>query len=176
MVVWFTGLSSAGKSTLAAAVKNELLARSIEVELLDGDAFRKTLSRDLGFTVEDRSENVRRMGIIASVLASHGMVVLVAAVSPSRKSRADVRRMCNTFIEIYVNAPLDVCIARDVKGLYAKALRGEIQNMTGIDGQYEEPIEDYTECCTDRENLSECVLKVLNRIHENFSRSKLQGP
>lgn len=140
VTVWLTGLSGAGKSTIADAVCTELLLRGLHAQVLDADLLRKHLNRDLGFSKEDRDENVRRIGFVADLLTRHGVIVLVAAISPYRVARDQLRRRINNFIEVYVNAPLSVCEARDPKGLYKKARAGEIHNFTGIDDPYEEPL------------------------------------
>src|SRR5689334_2006366 len=133
--LWFTGLSGAGKTTLARLVETELSARGHKVEVLDGDVVRTNLSKGLGFTKEDRDTNIRRIGFVAAEIARHGGVVICAAISPYRATRDDVRTMhgADQFVEIYVNTSLEVCEARDTKGLYAKARRGEIKEFTGID-------------------------------------------
>jgi bifunctional enzyme CysN/CysC len=140
VTVWLTGLSGAGKSTIAEAVCTELLARGMRAQVLDADLLRKHLNRDLGFSKEDRDENVRRIGFVADLLTRHGVIVLVAAISPYRAAREQVRQMIDNFVEVYVNAPLSVCEERDPKGLYKKARPGEIHNFTGIDDPYEEPL------------------------------------
>jgi bifunctional enzyme CysN/CysC len=140
VTVWLTGLSGAGKSTIAEAVCRELLARGMRAQVLDADLLRKHLNRDLGFSKEDRDENVRRIGFVADLLTRHCVIVLVAAISPYRAAREQVRQMIDSFIEVHVNAPLSVCEERDPKGLYKKARCGEIHNFTGIDDPYEEPL------------------------------------
>jgi bifunctional enzyme CysN/CysC len=140
VTVWLTGLSGAGKSTIAEAVCMELLARGMRAQVLDADLLRKHINCDLGFSKEDRDENVRRIGFVADLLTQHGVIVLVAAISPYRAAREQVRQRIGNFIEVYVNAPLRVCEKRDPKGLYKKARRGEIHNFTGIDDPYEEPL------------------------------------
>jgi adenylylsulfate kinase len=164
MVIWFTGLSSAGKTTIARQIEAGVVAAGLKVQLLDGDEIRRTLSRDLGFTPEDRDENVRRIGFVASLLERHGVIVLIAAISPSRASRESVRNLCSRFVEVYVNAPLEVCEQRDTKDLYRRARIGEIKHVTGIDDRYEPPLDFDVECCTDREPIEESVAKVFNAI------------
>jgi adenylylsulfate kinase len=143
-VVWLTGLSGAGKTTLARALYQEFSGAGHRVEILDGDEVRENLSRGLGFSREDRDTNVRRIGFVARLLARNGVIVLTSLISPYRESREAVRRLIETdgarFIEVYVRCPLDVLIERDVKGLYEKAIRGEVKNFTGISDPYEEPI------------------------------------
>lgn len=163
-VIWFTGLSSAGKSTIAKAVCGHLLASGARVELLDGDEIRTNLCRGLGFSREDRDENVRRIGYVASLLARHGVIVLVAAIAPYREAREQVRGLCGRFVEVYVNAPLSVCECRDVKGLYRKARSGEVPHFTGVTDPYEAPLQPDVECRTGVEDLDTCVRKVLAAI------------
>jgi adenylylsulfate kinase len=168
MVIWFTGLSSAGKTTLAEAVEMQLCRRGLAVQVLDGDQMRRSLCRDLGFSNEDRIENIRRIGVVASLLERNGIIVLAAAISPFRHARDEVRKLCDAFLEVYVNTPIHVCEKRDQKGLYAKARRGEIANVTGIDSPYEPPLQPEVECLTDQEDIADCVNKVLRAIQDRF--------
>jgi bifunctional enzyme CysN/CysC len=140
VTVWLTGLSGAGKSTIAQGVCTELLARGMRARVLDADLLRQHLNRDLGFSKDDRDENVRRIGFVADLLTRHGVIVLVAAISPYRAAREQVRQTIDNFIEVYVNAPLSICEARDPKGLYKRVRSGEIHSFTGIDDPYEEPL------------------------------------
>jgi bifunctional enzyme CysN/CysC len=159
--VWFTGLSSSGKTTLSLAVYERLWARGYRVELLDGDEIRLRLSCGLGFSKDDRNENVRRIGFVAEVLARQGVIALVSAISPYRQARDEVRGRISNFLEIYVNAPLDVCEERDVKGLYRKARSGGISHFTGIDDPYEPPLRPEVECRTDLEPVADCAEKIV---------------
>jgi adenylylsulfate kinase len=138
--LWFTGLSGAGKSTIANLVVDELRRRGRKVELLDGDEVREHLSRGLGFSKEDRDENIRRIGWVASVLARNGVVSVTAAISPYRDGRDEVRGWIDHFVEIHVATSLEDCEARDVKGLYARARAGEIPEFTGVSDPYEPPL------------------------------------
>jgi len=138
--LWFTGLSGAGKSTIANIVVDELRARGRKVELLDGDEVREHLSKGLGFSKEDRDTNIRRIGWVAAVLARNGVVSVTAAISPYRSVRDEVRSWIAHFVEIHVATSLEDCEARDVKGLYAKARAGEIQEFTGVSDPYEPPV------------------------------------
>ena len=142
-VLWLTGLSGAGKTTLAGRLVPELRARGLRVEVLDGDEVRTNLSKGLGFSKEDRDTNIRRIGYVARLLARNGVAAITAAISPYREVRGEVRRAVEgdgaEFVEVYVECPLDVLAERDVKGLYKKALAGEIQGFTGVSDPYEEP-------------------------------------
>ncbi|MDW8392457.1 MAG: adenylyl-sulfate kinase [Oscillochloridaceae bacterium] len=140
--VWFTGLSGAGKSTIAEILTEMLLERGRQVTLLDGDVVRTHLSKGLGFSKEDRDTNILRIGFVATEIVRHNGAVICAAVSPYRAARNQVRAMVgdDRFILVYVNTPLEVCEQRDVKGLYAKARRGEVRGVTGIDDPYEPPV------------------------------------
>lgn len=138
-VLWFTGLSGAGKSTIAREVSERLLATGARVEYLDGDAIRSVFP-NTGFTKPERDAHVRRVGFLASRLEHHGVFVVCALISPYVDSRASVRRLCRRFVEIHVSTPLHECERRDVKGLYQRARRGEITNFTGIDDVYEPPV------------------------------------
>src|SRR5687768_16127026 len=140
--LWFTGLSGAGKSTLAGIIETELRARGRNVEVLDGDIVRTNLSKGLGFSKEDRDTNIRRIGFVANLLARNGVAVITAAISPYKDVRDECRAMNNdgtAFVEAYIKCPLDVLIERDVKGLYKKAIAGEIKQFTGVSDPYEEP-------------------------------------
>jgi adenylyl-sulfate kinase len=157
-IVWLTGLSGAGKSTLAHAVGHELSARR-PVEILDGDEIRLYLSQGLGYSRADRDTNVHRIAYVARLLAKHGVLVFVAAISPYRDTRAQLAKLSaqagHDFVEVFVNAPLTTVEQRDVKGLYAKARAGEIQSFTGISDPYEPPVEPAVEVRTDREALAD---------------------
>jgi adenylylsulfate kinase len=161
-VLWFTGLSGSGKSTIATRVHEALVRRGVEVEYIDGDALRAVFP-NTGFSRAEREEHLRRTGYMAGRLAAHGVTVVASFVSPYRESREFIRRLCRDFIEIYVSTPLEECERRDVKGLYARARRGEIRNFTGIDDPYEPP--EHPELTLDTRALSvdECVAKVLER-------------
>jgi adenylylsulfate kinase len=165
--LWFTGLSGSGKTTLAKLVEKELRALGLKVERLDGDIVRQSLSRDLGFTKEDRDKNIERVTFVAKLLARNGVAVLTSFISPYRDVRARAREEIGNFIEVYCKAPLEVLIERDVKGLYTKALRGEIENFTGISDPYEEPLNPEVICETDKESPEESVAKVLAKLEES---------
>ena len=164
VTLWFTGLSGAGKTTISQAVEKELRLLDYKVESLDDDVVRQNLTKGLGFSREDRDENIRRIGFVANLLTRNQVIVLVSAISPYREIRTEVRDRIGNFIEVYVNAPLEVCEARDVKGLYKKARSGIIKNFTGIDDPYEPPINPEVECKTDSETLEQSVAKVLAQL------------
>jgi adenylyl-sulfate kinase len=167
-VVWFTGLSSAGKTTLCRALYETLSARGREVEWLDGDLVRQSLSKGLGFSKPDRDENVRRIAFVAERLARHGVIVLVSAVAPYRAVRDEIRESLGSFVEVYVNAPLEVCIQRDVNGIYRRARAGELHGVTGVDDPYEPPLSPEVECRTDREQVAESAAKVLDALERRL--------
>jgi adenylylsulfate kinase len=162
-VLWFTGLSGSGKSTIAIRVYEELVRRGVEVEYIDGDALREVFP-NTGFTQAERNEHLRRAGYMASRLAAHGVTVVASFVSPYRESRDFIRKLCRRFIEIYVATPLEECERRDVKGLYARARRGEISNFTGIDDPYEPPEHPELTLETVELTVEQCVAKVLARL------------
>ena len=166
VTVWFTGLSGAGKTTISRAVEQRLKSYGQKSEILDGDIVRLNLCKGLGFSKEDRDENIRRVGFVANLLTRNQVTVLVSAISPYRDVRQEVRERIVNFVEVYVNAPLEVCEQRDVKGLYKKARAGEIKNFTGIDDPYEPPLNPEVECRTDLETLEESASKVLAKLRE----------
>jgi adenylylsulfate kinase len=161
-VLWLTGLSGAGKSTIASAVAPQLEARGHRVEVLDGDEVRTNLCQGLGFSREDRDTNIARIGYVAGKLAKHGVAVVVAAISPYREARDKVRSSVDNFVEVHVAAPVTTCAERDVKGLYARALAGEIKNFTGVSDPYEEPRDPEIALHTERESAEESVATVLS--------------
>jgi adenylylsulfate kinase len=160
-VLWLTGLSGAGKSTIASAVAPRLAERGHRVEVLDGDEVRTNLCQGLGFSREDRDTNIARIGYVAGKLAKHGVAVVVAAISPYREARDKVRASVESFVEVHVAAPVTTCAERDTKGLYAKALAGEIKNFTGVSDPYEEPLEPEIVLHTERESVEQSVEQVL---------------
>src|SRR6266516_4574720 len=164
--LWLTGLSGAGKSTLATAVGHELRRRGVRVEVLDGDEVRQNLSKGLGFTREDRDTNIRRIGYVAKLLARNGVVVITAAISPYRAVRDEVRREIGAFVEVYVKASLGECVRRDTKGLYARALAGEIAQFTGVSDPYEEPLAPELVVDTEREDVATSATQVIDRLVE----------
>jgi adenylylsulfate kinase len=166
VTVWLTGLSGAGKTTICENVEKYLRAEGYKIEVLDGDIARQNLTKGLGFSKEDRDENIRRIGFVSHLLTRNDVIVLVSVISPYRAMREEVRNLIGDFIEVYVNAPLLVCEQRDVKGLYQKARDGKIHNFTGIDDPYESPLLPEVECRTDKESIHESVTKVLNKLEE----------
>jgi adenylylsulfate kinase len=178
LTVWFTGLSSSGKSTLSRAVCDLLRNAGYDVESLDGDLVRRELSKGLGFSKEDRDENIRRIGFVADLVCRHGVIVHVSAISPYRAVRDEIRTRIGRFMEVHVNAPLAVCEQRDVKGLYRKARSGELKYFTGIDDPYEPPLDPELVCHTDTEAVEQSAEKVFACIRrylsglENFGRSE----
>jgi adenylyl-sulfate kinase len=159
--LWFTGLPSSGKSTLARRVEEILLERGLNVEVLDGDEVRENLSKGLGFSKEDRDTNIRRIGFVAKLLARNGAVAITAAISPYRDVRDEMRRAIGRFVEVYVACPIDVLKERDVKGLYKKALAGEIKHFTGVDDPYEPPLKPEVLIESDKESVDQSVVRII---------------
>jgi len=164
--IWFTGLSGAGKSTLANLLEPELKARGCKVEILDGDVIRTNLSKGLGFSKEDRDTNIRRIGFVCNLLARNDVIAVAAAISPYREVRDEMRREMQNFVEIYVECPISVLAERDVKGLYKKALAGEIKNFTGIDDPYEPPVNPEVTVHSDSETPEQSLAKILAKLEE----------
>ena len=160
--VWLTGLPSAGKTTIARAVEKRLLDEGRKVEVLDGDVVRTHLTKGLGFSREDRDENVRRIGFVANLLSRNGVTVLASVISPYRNVRDELRELHQgRFVEVYVSTPVDVCSERDVKGLYAKQRAGEIRGLTGVDDPYEPPLAPEVTIPTQDLTIDEAVERVL---------------
>ncbi|BAZ23340.1 adenylyl-sulfate kinase [Kalymmatonema gypsitolerans NIES-4073] len=166
VTIWLTGLSGAGKTTICQFLETELRSQGYKIEVLDGDVVRQNLSKGLTFSKEDRDENIRRIGFVAHLLTRNNVIVLVSVISPYRAIREEVKEKIGDFIEVYVNAPLEVCEQRDVKGLYKKARSGEIKNFTGIDDLYEIPLEPDVECKTHQESVAESANKILNKLEK----------
>lgn len=166
-----TGLSGAGKTTLAQKIVLELRARGLRVELLDGDGVRTNLSQGLGFSKEDRDTNIRRIGYVSRLLARNGVAVIAAAISPYRVIRDEVRRSIEAdgarFIEVYVKCPIDLLAERDVKGLYRKALAGEIKEFTGVSDPYESPLDPEVMVETDRESAHQSAVKIIDYLERH---------
>jgi adenylylsulfate kinase len=166
VTVWFTGLSGSGKTTISQVVTQRLKAKGYKLEVLDGDIVRLNLSKGLGFSKEDRDENIRRIGFVAHLLTRNGVIVIVSAISPYREIREEVRNRIGNFVEVYANAPLEVCEERDVKGLYKRARAGELKGFTGIDDPYEPPVDPEVECKTDQQDISQCADQVIHKLVE----------
>jgi adenylylsulfate kinase len=163
-VIWFTGLSGSGKSTIAMVVEDRLIEAGVPVEMLDGDVVRENLSKGLGFSKEDRDINIRRIAFVAHLLQRNGVFVITAAISPYRTVRHEARVMIKDFVEVFADAPIEVCEDRDVKGLYAKARAGELKGFTGVDDPYEPPEVPEVTCHTDKESIEESAQKVIDKL------------
>jgi adenylylsulfate kinase len=162
--LWFTGLSGSGKSTLAKRVEEILLERGMKVEVLDGDVVRTNLSKGLGFSKEDRDTNIRRIGFVCNLLTRNDVVAIGSAISPYRSIRDENRKLIGNFVEVYCNCEMDVLQGRDVKGLYKKALAGEIKGFTGVDDPYEPPDNPEVMVETDKEGVDESVNKIIRTL------------
>jgi adenylylsulfate kinase len=165
-VIWFTGLSGSGKTTIAHVVEEKLLDAGVGVEILDGDVVRENLSKGLGFSEEDRNTNIRRIAFVAHLLQRNGTFVITAAISPYKAIRDEARAMIKDFVEVYADAPLEVCEERDVKGLYAKARAGEIKGFTGIDDPYEAPENAEVVVKTGELSVEESAQAVIDKLVE----------
>ena len=165
-VLWFTGLSGSGKTTIANALQHELDKLNIESVILDGDVMRKTISADLGFSIDDREAHIKRMAYVAQLFASRGIVVLCCFISPTRAIRSIAMEICgeDVFHVIHVDASVEVCRARDVKGLYAKQKRGEIEDFTGVTSPYEPPRSPFLTLDTEELTVNECVDLIIKKI------------
>jgi adenylyl-sulfate kinase len=165
-VLWFTGLSGAGKTTLAVALEPELQKRGVKIERLDGDIVRESLTRDLGFSKEDRDKNIERVTFVAKLLSRNDVGVLCSFISPYQATRDMVREQTTNFIEVYIDVTLDTVIERDVKGLYKKALAGEIPNFTGVSDPYEAPVNPDISVKTGEQTLEESVAYMLSEMEK----------
>jgi len=167
LTIWFTGLSGAGKSTISEILERELRALGRNVEVLDGDVVRTHLSKGLGFSKEDRDTNIRRIGWVCEVLSRNGVFAIAAAISPYRAIRDEIReRHSGRFFEVFIDVPLEIAIARDTKGLYKKALAGEIKGFTGIDDPYEPPLDPELVIHTDQETPAESAERILSALRQ----------
>lgn len=173
LVIWFTGLSGAGKTTLALALKEALEKNIFFVQMLDGDELRKGINSNLGFSDADRFENIRRTAEIAKLFVNNGIITICSFISPTEQIRKSTKEIigAENYFEIYVNTPLNVCEMRDVKGMYKKARSGEIQNFTGINSIYETPSNPNFQISTDNISVSECLNKILEKIMPLISKS-----
>jgi len=166
VTVWFTGLSGSGKSTIARILEKRLRTMGRKVEVLDGDVIRTNLSKGLGFSKEDRDTNIKRIGFVCHLLTRNDVVAIAAAISPYREVRDYNRSLIGNFVEVYAKCSLDECAKRDVKGLYQKAMKGELKGFTGVDDPYEEPLHPEVVCETDKETPEQSAEKVLNKLEE----------
>jgi adenylyl-sulfate kinase len=166
VTVWFTGMSGAGKTALAVRLEGELRRRGLRVERLDGDIVRQGLTSDLGFSKEDRDKNIERVTFVAKLLTRNGVAVLCSFISPYRAARANVRRQTGNFVEVFCYAPLEALIERDVKGLYKKALAGEIENFTGVSDPYEEPVNPDVMINSATETIEQSLAKIVSKLEE----------
>ena len=164
VTIWLTGLSGSGKTTIASITAKNLRDLGYGVEVLDGDDVRHNLASELGFDKKDRDENIRRIGFVANLLTRNNVIVIVSAISPYRDIREEMRQHIGSFVEVFVNSPLEVCERRDVKGLYKKARDGALKNFTGIDNPYEPPLNAEVECKTDQESIIESSTKILAKL------------
>jgi len=166
LTIWLTGMSGAGKSTISDKLIERLRDVNAKVELLDGDIVRTNLSQGLGFSREDRDTNIRRIGFVSQLLSRNGVIVIVAAISPYRDTRDEVKKTINNFIEVYVECPIEVLASRDVKGLYKKAIAGEVGSFTGISDPYEPPLNPDVTVRSDHETVDESVDKIWRKLAE----------
>lgn len=164
--LWFTGLPCSGKTAVADRVAEILRKKGLKVERLDGDIVRQGLTRDLGYSKKDRDENIRRVTFVAKLLTRNGVAVLTSFISPYREIRDHARQEIGNFVEIYVKCPLEVCMKRDAKGMYQKAIRGEIKEFTGISDPYEEPLNPEAVLETDKETVADCASKVIHALND----------
>jgi adenylyl-sulfate kinase len=162
--LWFTGLPCSGKSTLAEIIAPELARRGRTVDILDGDVVRTNLTKGLGFSKEDRDENIRRIGFVCGLITKHGGIAISAAISPYRSVRDEVRSKIENFVEVFVDTPLELCIQRDVKGMYKKAIAGEMKNFTGISDPYEAPLNPEIVIQTQKESEQESAARILGSL------------
>jgi len=174
--LWFTGMSGSGKSTLANLLATRLRARGARVEVIDGDIIRTRLCRGLGFSKDDRQENISRVGFVCELLARHGVIAIAATISPYRACRDELRSRIANFIEIYMHCPVDVLVGRDVKGLYKKALAGEISHFTGISDPYEPPLAAEITIDSSKDALEESLASILRVLEERGIVAPLREP
>jgi len=164
--LWFTGLSGSGKTTISTLIHERLVQAGAKVEMLDGDIVRENLSQGLGFSKQDRDTNIRRIGFVCELLSRHGVIAIVAAISPYREAREQVRSRIENFVEVHVDCPLEVTAARDVKGLYKKAMAGEIAQFTGVTDPYEPPVAPEILIHSDQEKPRESADRVWAKLKE----------
>ena len=164
--LWFTGLSGAGKTTLADRMEEILKARGLKVEMLDGDVVRTNLSKGLGFSKEDRDINIRRIGFVCNLLTRNGVVAIAAAISPYEEIRQENRKLIKHYVEVFCKCSLEKLVERDVKGLYAKAIKGEIKGFTGVSDPYEEPANPEVVVNTAEEAIEESIAKIIGKLEQ----------
>jgi adenylylsulfate kinase len=169
VTIWFTGLSACGKSTIADALAERLQVNGYRPQRLDGDVIRQNLWKELGFSKEDRDENIRRIAFLAGLLTRNGIITITSFISPYRELRDHARKTIGNFVEVYVKCPVETCMERDPKGLYLKAIAGEIKNFTGISDPYEEPINPEIVIESDKDSVEECVNKIIDKLDELMS-------
>ena len=169
VTIWLTGLSSCGKSTIADALAERLQVNGYRPQRLDGDVIRQHLWKELGFSKEDRDENIRRIAFLAGLLTRNGIITITSFISPYRELRDHARKTIGNFVEVYVKCPVETCMERDPKGLYLKAIAGEIKNFTGISDPYEEPINPEIVIESDKDSVEECVNKIIDKLDELMS-------
>jgi adenylylsulfate kinase len=171
-LLWFTGLSGSGKSTIANVVEQKLFQKGVKTYTLDGDNIRKGINKDLSFSPEDRTENIRRIAEVANLMIDAGLVTLAAFVSPYKKDRENIKSIVKdvNFVEIYINTSIEECERRDVKGLYKRARSGEIKNMTGISAPYEAPENPHIEINTENESIEDAAQRIVDYITPKLSR------
>jgi len=166
VTIWFTGLPSSGKSTVARILERRFRREGLKCELLDGDVVRTNLSKGLGFSREDRDANIKRIGFVAHLLTRNDVIAIAAAISPFREARDYNRKLIGNFVEVYIKCPVEECKKRDVKGLFKKARSGEITGFTGVDDPYEEPLQPEVVCETDKESAEESAERVIRKLEE----------
>lgn len=166
VTIWFTGLSGSGKSTIARIIEKRLKALGRNVEILDGDVVRTNLSKGLGFSKEDRDINIKRIGFVCHLLTRNGVIAIASAISPYREVRDYNRSLIGNFVEVYTKCSLEECARRDVKGLYKKAMAGEIKGFTGVDDPYEEPLHGEVVCETDKESPEQSADRIMSKLEE----------
>ncbi|HBO16909.1 MAG: Adenylyl-sulfate kinase [Candidatus Moranbacteria bacterium GW2011_GWE2_35_2-] len=167
IVIWLTGLPCSGKTTLSKEIEKYFQQKNLPIQRLDGDVVRETISKDLGFSKKDRDINIERLSYVAQMLSDNGVNVVSAFVSPYQKMRDFTRSLCENFVEVYVKCDIEECKKRDVKGMYAKAAKGQIKDFTGVDDPYENPKNPEIVVSTEKENIKESVEKIINYLEKN---------
>ena len=168
IVIWFTGLPCSGKTTLSKEIEKYFKDKKLPIQRLDGDVVRKTISNDLGFSKEDRDKNIERLSYVAQMLSNNGVNVVSAFVSPYQEMRDFTRELCENFIEVYVSCNIEECKKRDIKGMYKKALSGEIKDFTGVQDPFEEPQNPEITVNTEKEIIKQSIQKIIRYVEDNF--------